>query len=91
MLDDRGGGSSKSMRGGYAGGVSGWQTNRVEGARAVTTSELDTIGKVANGEPPGVELNRAVVVTSEATNIEEGMNQMGCNKDVVKIERSRKN
>jgi hypothetical protein len=32
-----------------------------------------------------------VVVTSEATNREEGMSQTGSNKDVVKAEWSRKN
>jgi hypothetical protein len=38
------------------------------------------------GETPGVELHRALVVTSEATDREEGMSQSGSNKDVVKAE-----
>jgi hypothetical protein len=48
-------------------------------------------GKVAYGESPGVELHRTVVVTSKATNREEGMSQTGSNKDVVKAEWSWKN
>jgi surface antigen len=51
MPNSGGGGSSKSMGGGYAGGGSGWQVNRVEGAGAIATSEHDTSGKVAYGEP----------------------------------------
>jgi hypothetical protein len=46
---------------------------RIEGAGAVTASEHSMCGKVAYGEAPGVELHRALVVTSEATNREEGM------------------
>ena len=73
MPNDGGGGSSKGMEGGYAGGERRWQVNRVEGAGAVTASEHNMCGKVAYGEAPGVELHRALVVTSEATNREEGM------------------
>ena len=58
--------------------------NRVEGVGAVAASEYDTSGKVAYGEPPGSELHRTVVVTSEATSREKGMNQTESNKDVVK-------
>jgi hypothetical protein len=65
--------------------------NRVEGVRAVTSSEHDTSGKVACDETPGIELHRTVVVASEATNREKGMSQMESNKDVVKVEWSRKN
>jgi hypothetical protein len=43
------------------------------------------VGEVAYGEPPGIELHRTTVVTSEATNGEKGMSQMGSNKDVVKV------
>jgi hypothetical protein len=64
---------------------------RVEGAGAVTASENDTSGKVAYGEPLGIELHRTIVVTSEVTNREKGMSQIGSNKDIVKVERSRKN
>jgi hypothetical protein len=64
---------------------------RIEGARAVIASEHSMCGKVAYGETPGVELHRAVVVTSEATNRKEGMSQTGSNKDVVKAEWSWKN
>jgi hypothetical protein len=46
---------------------------RIEGAGAVTASDHNACGKVAYGETPGVELYRAVVVTSEAANREEGM------------------
>jgi hypothetical protein len=46
---------------------------------------------VAYGETPGVELHRALVVTSEATDREEGMSQSGSKKDVVKAEWSWKN
>jgi hypothetical protein len=60
--------------------------NRVEGARAVTTSEHDTSEKVVYSEPPGIELHRTVVITSEATNQEKGMSQMGSNKDIIKVE-----
>jgi hypothetical protein len=60
--------------------------NRVEGVGAATTSEHDTSGKVAYGEPPGIELHRTVVVASEATDREKGMRQTGSNKDVVKVE-----
>jgi hypothetical protein len=74
MPNRAGGGSSKSIGGGYASGGRGWQVNRVEGVRAVTASDHDTIGKVAYGEPPRVELHRTVLVTSEATNQEKGMN-----------------
>jgi hypothetical protein len=77
--------------GGYASGGSGWQVNRVEGARAVIASEHDTSGKVSYGKPSGIELHRIVVVTGEATNQEKGMSQMGCNKDIVKVEWFRKN
>jgi hypothetical protein len=59
---------------------------RIEGAGAVTASEHIMCGKVAYGETSGVELHRTVVVTSEATNREEGMSQTGSNKDVVKAE-----
>jgi hypothetical protein len=69
---------------------SGGQVKRIEGARAVTASE-HMCGKVAYGATPGVELHRAMVVTSEATNREEGMSQTGSNKDVVKAEGSCKN
>jgi hypothetical protein len=65
--------------------------NRVEGARAVIASEHDTSGKVSYGKPSGIELHRIVVVTGEATNQEKGMSQMGCNKDIVKVEWFRKN
>jgi hypothetical protein len=85
------GGSSKCRRGGYSGGGSGGQVKRIEGARAVIASEHSMCGKVAYGETPGVELHRAVVVTSEATNRKEGMSQTGSNKDVVKAEWSWKN
>jgi hypothetical protein len=84
MPNDGGGSSSKGMEGGYAGGESGWQVNRVEGAGAVTTSELNTTGKVENGESLGIELYRAVVVTSEATDREKGMSQLGSNKNAVR-------
>jgi hypothetical protein len=85
------GGSSKCRRWGYSGGGSGGQVKRIEGAGAVTASEHSMCGKVAYGETPGVKLHRAVVVTSEATNREEGMSQTESNKDVVKAEWSRKN
>jgi hypothetical protein len=65
--------------------------NRVEGAGAVTASEYNTHGKVTCGEPLGIELHREVVFNSEATNIEKGMSQTGSDKDVVKVEWSRKN
>lgn len=45
--------------------------------RAVTVSEQGTSGKVLYGEPLGIELHSIVVVTSETTNREKGMNQMG--------------
>ena len=59
---------------------------RIEGSGAVTASEHSMCGKVAYGETLGVKLHRAVVVTSEATNREEGMSQSGSNEDVVKAE-----
>jgi hypothetical protein len=65
--------------------------NRVEGTRDVTSSEHDTSGKVAYGEPPRIKLHRTVLVTSEATNREQGMSHTGSNKDVIKVEWSRKN
>jgi hypothetical protein len=64
---------------------------RIEGAGAVTASEHSMCGKVEYGETLGVELQRALVVTSKATNREEGMSQSGSNKDVVKAEWSWKN
>jgi hypothetical protein len=85
------GGSSKCRRWGYSGVGSGGQVKRIEGAGAITASEHNMCGKVAYGETPGVELHRALVVTSEATNREEGMSQSGSNKDVVKAEWSWKN
>jgi hypothetical protein len=66
------GGSSKGM-GGYASGGSGGQVKGVEWVGAVAASEHDTSGKVAYGEPLGIELHRAVVVASQATNREKGM------------------
>jgi hypothetical protein len=84
-------GSSKCRRWGYSGGDSGGQVKRIEGVGAVTASEHNMCGKVAYGETPGVELHRALVVTSEATNREERMSQSGSNKDVVKAEWSWKN
>jgi hypothetical protein len=50
----------------------GGQVKGIEGARAVIASEHSMCGKVAYGETPGVELHRALVVTSEVTNREEG-------------------
>jgi hypothetical protein len=91
MPNGGGGGGSKSMGGEYTGSGSGGQVNGAEGARAVTTSEHDMSGKVAYGEPPGIELHRTVVVASEATYREKGISQMGSNKNVVKVEGSRKN
>jgi hypothetical protein len=91
MPNGRGGGSSKSEGGGYAGGGSGWQVKGVEGARAVTASEYDMSGKVAYGEPPGIKLHRTMVVTSEATNREKGMSHTRSNNDVIEVERSQKN
>jgi hypothetical protein len=44
---------------------------RIEGAGVVTASEHNMCGKVAYGEAPGVELHRALVVTSEATGGDE--------------------
>ena len=79
------------MCGGYASGGSGWQVNRVEGAGSVTTSDHDTNGKVAYGEPLGIELHRTMVVTSEATNREKRMSHTGSNNDVVEVEWSWKN
>jgi hypothetical protein len=70
---------------------SGGQVKRIEGAEAITASDHSMCGKVVYGETLGVELHRAVVVTSEATNQEEGMSQTGSNKDVVKAEWSWKN
>jgi hypothetical protein len=66
---------------------------RIEGGEAVTSSDhnVNTRGKVACGELPGIKLHRTVVVTSEATNREKGMSPIGSNKDIVKVERSRKN
>ena len=64
---------------------------RIEGAGAITAREHIMCGEVAYGEAPGVELHRALVVTSEATNREEGMSQSWSNKDVVKAEWSWKN
>jgi hypothetical protein len=49
MSNDGGGGSSKSMGGGYAGEGSGGQLKRVERVEAITASEHDTWGKVAYG------------------------------------------
>ena len=64
---------------------------RVKRVGVVTASEHDTRGKVAYGEPLGIKLHRTVVVTSEATNQEKGTRQTRSNKDVVKVEWSRKN
>jgi hypothetical protein len=86
-----GGGGSKGRRWGYSGVGSGGQVKRIEGAGAVTASEHSMCGKVTYGETPGVELHRALVVTSEATNREEGMSQSRSNKDIVEAEWSWKN
>jgi hypothetical protein len=78
-----GGGSGKRMGGGgggYDDGGSGWKVNRVEGAGTATTSEHNTSGKVSYGEPLGIELYKTVVVTSEATNQEKGMSQLGATR-----------
>jgi hypothetical protein len=56
------------------------------GAGAITATEHSTRGKVAYGEPLGIELHRTMIVTSEATNREKGTSRTGSNKDVVKIE-----
>jgi hypothetical protein len=64
---------------------------RVEGPGAVTASEHSTRREVAYGEPPGIELHRTVVVTSDATNQEMGMSQTEGNEDVIEGKRSRKN
>jgi hypothetical protein len=58
----------------------GWQVKRV------VVGEVD--GKVAYGEPPGIELHRTMVVTSEVMNREKGMSQTKSNEDVVEVERS---
>jgi hypothetical protein len=49
---------------------SGGQVKRIEGGRSCHSERV----------------HRALVVTSEATNREEGMSQSGSNKDVVKAE-----
>jgi hypothetical protein len=80
MPNNGGGGSSKSMGGDYAGGRSGRQVNRVEGVRAITASKHDTHRKVAYGEPPGIELHRTVIVTSNATNRGHGLVRLGATR-----------
>jgi hypothetical protein len=85
------GGDAEEVVKRHTGGGSGWQVNRVEGGGAVIASEHGASGKVAYGEPPGIELHRAVVVTSEATNQEKGMSQLGSDKNVVEVEGSWKN
>ena len=48
-------------------------------------------GIVSYREPLEIELHRTTVVSSEGTNQEKGLNHMRGNKDVVKVEQSRKN
>jgi hypothetical protein len=47
--------SQVKILGVIASGRSGWQVKRVERVGAVTASQHDTSGKVADGEPPGIE------------------------------------
>jgi hypothetical protein len=54
--------------------------NRVEGAGAIIASMHDTRGKVAYGEPPGIELHRTVIVTSNATNRGQGWVRLGATR-----------
>jgi hypothetical protein len=43
------------------------------------------------GEPLGIELHRIVVVSCEAMNREKILYDVGGNKDVVEVQRTRKN
>ena len=47
-------------------------------------------GKIPYGEPPGIELHRIVVVSGEATDREKFLDDVGANKDVVEVQRTKK-
>lgn len=65
--------------------------NKIEGEGAVATSDHNTSGKIPYGEPPGIKLYGTVVVSGEATNQEKVLYDVVDNKDVVEVQRTRKN
>jgi hypothetical protein len=66
-----------------SGGRWGGEMDGVEVAGAFTLSNHNTSGKISDGEPPSIELHRAVVVSSEATDREKVLDDVGGNEDVV--------
>jgi hypothetical protein len=57
-----------------------WGSEYGIGAEVVVASNHSTSGKISYGEPPRIELHRAVVVNGEAMS----------NKDVVEVQRTRR-
>jgi hypothetical protein len=66
-----------------SGGRWGGEMDGVEVTGAITLSNHNTSGKIPDGEPPSIELHRAVVVNSEATDQEKVLDDVGGNEDVV--------
>jgi hypothetical protein len=66
-----------------SGGRWGGEMDGVEVVGAVTLSNHNTSSKNSDGEPPCIELHRAVVVSSEATDREKVLDDVWGNKDVV--------
>jgi hypothetical protein len=73
-----------------SGGRWGGEVNGVEAGGAVTMSNHNTSCKIPDGEPQGIKLHRATVVSSEVTNREKVLDNIGGNKDVVEVQRAGK-
>jgi hypothetical protein len=51
----------------------------------------DTSGKISYGEPLGIKLYGTMIISGAATNREMSLYDVGGNKDVVEVQRTRKN
>lgn len=60
------------------------------GTGGVASSNHNTSGKISYGELPRIEFPRTMVVSGEATDRENVLIDVGDNKDVVEIQRTRK-
>jgi hypothetical protein len=63
---------------------------RVEGPGAVTYDDLAPSGKILHRTAKWVKFHTAVVINSKLTNRNEILNEVGCNKNVIKVKVVRK-
>jgi hypothetical protein len=69
----------------------GQESEYDEGVEAVTSGDHGTSGKIPYGEPPGIKFHGTMVFSGEVTNREKILYVVGGNKDVVEVQRIRKN